>query len=158
MVTLKDFRPLVPNFTLPNIRLLLVVVRPAMPVPVSATCCGLVVALSVRVRVALCAPIVLGVKATPIVQFVLGATVMGITPQVPVPLKAYSESDGVALEIASAFVAPVFVTVTVFVTVWPTATLPNASEAVTDTVVVGVAVAVGEAVAVGVAVAVDVAV
>jgi hypothetical protein len=29
---------LTPNFTSPNSRLLLVVVRPAMPVPVSVTC------------------------------------------------------------------------------------------------------------------------
>src|ERR1700685_4838449 len=112
---LNDFTPLVPNFTLPNIRLLLVVVRPAMPVPVSATCCGLVVALSVRVRVSLCAPPVFGVKATPIVQFVLGATVMGIAQQVPVPVKAYSESDGVALETTRGLVAPVLETVTDFV-------------------------------------------
>ena len=141
---------MLPNFTLPNIRLLLVVVRPAMPVPVSDTCCGLVAVLSVSVNDALFAPIALGVNATPIVQFVLGATVMGITPQVPVPLRAYSESDGVALEITSECVAPVFATVTVFVNVWPTAVLTNASEAVTDTVVVGVAVAVGVEVAVAV--------
>ena len=145
---------MLPNFTLANVRLLLVVMRPAMPVPVSDTCCGLVAALSLIVSDALCAPIALGVNATPIVQFVLGATVIGIAPQVPVPLKAYSESDGVALEIVSECDAPVFATVTFFVTVWPIATLPNASEAVTDTVVVGVAVVVGVEVAVEVAVAV----
>jgi hypothetical protein len=98
---------LVPKVTLPKIKLLLLVDRPAMPAPLSATCCGLVVALSVRVRVALCAPTLLGVNAIPSVQFVLGATVMGIGPQVPVPLSAYSGSDGVALETISEWVAPV---------------------------------------------------
>ena len=43
-------------------------------------------------------------------------------------------------------------TVKFFVADWPNATLPNASEAVTDTVVVGVAVGVGVAVTVEVAV------
>ena len=107
MVTLKASVPLTPNFTSPNSRLLLVVVRPAMPVPVSVTCWGLVVALSLNVSEALCVPTALGANVNPIVQFVLGATVMGIAPQVPVPLREYSESDGVALETTSGWLAPV---------------------------------------------------
>ena len=90
-----------PKVTLPKVTLLLVVERPAMPVPLSAECCGLVVALSVRVKVALCAPTLLGLNANPSVQLVLGATVMGIAPHVPEPLSAYSGSDGVALETIS---------------------------------------------------------
>lgn len=156
MITLKDATPLAPNFTLPNTRVLFVVVNPAMPVPVRDTCCGLVAALSLKVSDALCAPTALGANVTPIVQLVLGATVMGIAPQVPVPLRLYSGSDGIALAIASEFVAPVFAIVTVFVDAWPTAVLANASEAVTDTVVIGVAVAVAVAVAVEVEVAVAV--
>ena len=121
-----------------------------MPVPVSATCCGLVVALSVRVKVALCAPTLLGANAIPIVQLVLGATVIGMGPQVPVPLSAYSGSDGVALEMVSEWVAPVLETVRFLVNDWPTATFPNANEVATEIVVVGVAVAVGVEVAVAV--------
>jgi hypothetical protein len=76
-------------------------------VPLSATCCGLVVALSVKVRIALCAPTLFGLNAIPIVHFALGATVMGMGPHVPDPLSAYSGSDRVALEMISELVAPV---------------------------------------------------
>jgi hypothetical protein len=86
---------------------------------------------------------------------VLGATVIGIAPHVPVPLKAYSAgSDDVVLPMNSEWVAPVLETVRFLVSVWPRATLPNASDAVTDTVVVGVAVGLGVADAVVVDVAV----
>ena len=78
-----------PNFTLPNTRLVFDVVKPAIPAPLSETCCGLVVALSKIFSVALCAPSALGVNATPSVQVVLGATAIGIAPHVPVPLRAY---------------------------------------------------------------------
>lgn len=53
----------------------------------------------------------------PSVQFVPCASVMGMGPQVPVPLKMYSGSDGVALEITSEWTVPVLYTVTVLVTV-----------------------------------------
>ena len=118
MVTLKVLSPVAPNFTLPNTRLSVEVVRSAIPVPLSVDCCGLVVALSVSVSVAPCEPSVLGVNATPSVQFVLGATVIGIAPHVPVPLSEYSDgSDDIALETISGLVAPVLVTVSVLVTV-----------------------------------------
>jgi hypothetical protein len=77
------------------------------PVPESITCCGLVLALSKIASDALCAPTELGVNEIPSVQFVLGATVIGIAPQLPEPLKMYSGSDGVALETISGCVAPV---------------------------------------------------
>src|SRR5208337_2351753 len=149
-----------PSFTLPNASLAGVTVMSTVPVPLSVTCCGLVAVLSLSVSVALCAPSVLGVNATPSVHNALGATVTGIAPHVPVPLTAYSESDGIALEMTSELVLPVFSTVRFFVTVSPTGSLPNASDAVTNIEVVGVAVgvAVAVAVAVGVAVAVAVAV
>ena len=129
-----------------------------MPVPESVECCGLVLVLSKIVTEALCVPIALGVNASPSVQVVLGATVMGIGPQFPVLFIAYSAgSDEIAPEMISGFVAPVLLTVRFFVTVSPTATLPNASDDVSDIVVVGVAVAVGVAVTVEVVVAVEVA-
>jgi hypothetical protein len=165
LVTLKDEAGLRPNFSLPNTRLVFDIVRPAMPVPDSAECCGLLLALSSSVSVALCNPSAPGVKVTGTVQVVLGATVIGIDPQVPAPLTTYSAgSETVALEMTNEWVAPVLSTVKFFVAEWPKATLPKAREAVTDTVVVGVAVGVavivGTAVAVAVlvAVAVDVAV
>jgi len=156
LVTLKDSRPLAPNFTSPNTRLLFEVVKSTTPVPVRVTCCGVVVALSLSVRVAGCAPVVSGVNETPSVHDVAGATEIGIGPQVPVPLKAYSESDGVALEMISELVLPVLWTVRFLTAESPTASLPKASDAVTVIEVVGVAVAV--AVGVAVAVSVDVAV
>jgi hypothetical protein len=98
-------------------RLLLVVVRPAMPLPVSVTCCGLVVELSVTASEAGCAPTALGENEIASVQCVPCATVAGSVPQVPVPLSTYSGSVGVAAETISALVLPELVTVTVFVVV-----------------------------------------
>ncbi len=107
MTTLKASTPLRPNSTSPNTRLLFVVVRSAMPVPLSVTFRGLVAVLLSIASDAPCAPTLLGVNATPSVQFVLGATVTGIAPQVPPPVREYSESDGVALEMTSEWVLPV---------------------------------------------------
>lgn len=159
MVTLKDCTDLTPNFSLPNTRLVFDTVRPAMPVPLSDDDCGLVAELSKIINFALCAPTALGVNATPMVHEVLGATMIGTVPHVPVPLRANSAgSDDVAFEMNSGLVAPVLLIVRFFASVWPTATLPKASDAVTDTVVTGVAVAVGvaETVEVEVVVAVEV--
>src|SRR6202046_2233819 len=139
--------PVAPNFVSLNTRLLLVVVRPAMPVPVSVTCCGLVVELSTTASEAGCAPTALGENEIPSVQCVPCASVMGSGPQVPVPLRAYSGSEGVAGETGSVLVLPLLVTVpVVLVEVCPTAVLAKASDAVTDIEVVGVAVAVAVAV------------
>ena len=157
LVTLKDSTGLRPNFSLPNSRLLFDSVRLATPTPESVECCGLVVALSKISSVAPCTPSAVGVNATPSVQVVLGATVIGTAPQVPVPLRANSAgSDEVALPMISEWVAPVLSTVRFLVSVWPMTTLPNASDAVIDIVVVGVTVgvAVGTKVAVAVGVAV----
>jgi hypothetical protein len=51
------------------------------------------------------------------VQLVEGATVIGIGPQVPVPLNAYSGSDAIALETTSGWILPLLVTVRLLVTV-----------------------------------------
>ena len=118
MVTDKVRSPLVPNFWLRNVRLLAEVVISAVPVPLSAACCGLVVALSVSVSVALCAPSVAGANATSSVQFVLGATVIGIAPQVPPPVTVKcTGSDDIALEIINECVVPRLVTFAVLATV-----------------------------------------
>jgi hypothetical protein len=156
MVTL--FAAVEPNFTLPNTELVLEVLRPPIPVPESATCCGLVVALSLIVSVASCDPSEAGLNATPSVQDFRGATLTGIAPQVPCPFNAYSGSEVAALETISWFLLPLLDTVTVLGEVVPTATLPKASGEVTDIEVVGVAVGVGVTVAVAVAVEVAVAV
>ena len=126
--------------------------------PLSVTCCGLVVVLSSIAIDALCTPVAFGVNATPSVHDVPCASVTGIAPHVPVPLRMYSESDAVALEITNEWVVPLLWTVRVLVFVCPTATLPNASDAVTVIEVVGVAVGVAVAVAVAVDDAVSVAV
>src|SRR5208337_4233757 len=109
--------PVPPTFVSLNTRLLLVVAGPAMPAPVSVTCCGLVVELSTTASDAGCAPTALGENEMPSVQCVPCATVTGSVPQVPVPLSAYSGSEGVALETISALVLPELVIVTVFVVV-----------------------------------------
>ena len=158
LVTVKLVAAVEPNLTLPKVELVLEVLRPPMPVPESATCCGLVVALSLMARVALCKPSEAGVKATPSEHDLRGPTDTGIAPQVPFPFKAYSGSVVIALETINGFLLPLLDTVTVLAEVVPTATLPNASEELTDTVVVAVAVGVAVIVAVAVEVAVAVAV
>ncbi len=112
--------------------------------------------MSLSFRVALCVPVVLGVNATASVHDFLCASLTGTAPQVPLLLAENSGSDDIALEMTSELAAPVLWSVSVLVAVWPTVTLPKASDAVTVSVVVGVAV--GVAVAVKVAVAVEVAV
>src|SRR5208283_3990128 len=93
--------------------------RSANPVPDSATVCGLFLALSSSVSVALRTPSAFGVNATPSVQDFLGATVTGIAPHVAVPLSAYSAgSDDIAAEMTNELVLPVFWTVRLFATVW----------------------------------------
>src|SRR5579862_3439029 len=122
-----------------------------MPVPLRVTCWGLVVALSLTVKVAGWAPVALGVNATPSVHDPSAATVTGIAPQVPVPLRTYSGSEGEALETISGWVLPVLWIVRFFVTVSPKETFPNASDAVTVIEVVGVGVGAKVVVTVGVA-------
>ena len=106
-----------PNVTLPHAKLVTEVVRVVRPVPLKVTCFGLVIALSLIVSDALCAPTVLGVNATANVHDVLGASITGIAPHVPPPVNAYSKSDAVALAIINGFFAPVLVTVAFLVTV-----------------------------------------
>ena len=142
-----------PIFTLANPKLAGVTVISTVPVPLAATCCGLLDALSLTESVALCAPIVLGVKPIAIVQVAKCASPPG--GQLVAPVAANSGSFEVTLPTNSRFV-PAFLTVRFLVTAFPTGELPIASEAGTVIEVVGVAV--GVAVAVGLVVAVAVAV
>lgn len=92
-----------------------------MPVPLNATLCGELVALSVSVRVAASAPLVDGVKTTEMVQFPPAAT---LVPQVLVWLKLPAFAPARAIEPMVNAMFPLFVTVTVCAalalpTVWP---------------------------------------
>jgi hypothetical protein len=105
-----------------------------VPVPLAATCCGLLDALSLTESVALCAPSVLGVNPIAIVHV---AKCANPPPgQVVAPVAANSGSFEVTLPMNSKFV-PVFWTVMFLVTVSPTGEFPKASEAGTVTVVGG---------------------
>jgi hypothetical protein len=74
--------------------------------PLSATCCGLVVVLSVNVSDALCGPGELGANETAMVHEPFAASITGIGPHDP-PLTTNSGSDEIALEMISGFVLPV---------------------------------------------------
>jgi hypothetical protein len=93
-----------------------------LPFPESGSLCGLVLALSVTVRVALREPVVLGVNVTSMVQLSLGASELG---QSLVGLKLPASAPVTpTLEMSNA-VVPVFVTVTFCVLLWPTSTVPK---------------------------------
>jgi len=108
LTTRKVLSCLAPNFTSPNIRLLFPVVRPAMPVPLRVTCCGLLEVLSVKLSDAPSAAADLGENATASVHDLVGASVTGMRPQVPAGVTANSaESEDSALEMFSGFFLPV---------------------------------------------------
>jgi len=144
-----------PSFTLPNAKLVGVTDIVIVPVPLTATLCGLLDALSLTDSVALCSPSALGVNPIAIVQVARCANPPA--GHVVAPVAANSGSFEVTLPTNNMF-APVFFTVMILVTVFPTGELPIAREAGTEMEVVGVAVAVGVAVDVAVAVVVSVAV
>lgn len=126
-----------------------------VPVPLTATLCGLVAVLSLIDSVPLLAPIALGVNPMAIVQLARCASPLG--GQVVAPVAANSEPLEVTPPTNNKFV-PMFLTVMFLMSVSPTGELPIASVVGTEIEVVGVAVAVGVAVSVAVAVAVDVSV
>ena len=142
-----------PNFTLPKARLVFERDRPAMPLPENVDCCGLVAALSkISQCRAMCADRVRRERHSKCAICLRRERDRNRAAS-SMPLSVYSAgSDDIAFEMISGLVAPVFLTVRFFVTVWPTGTLLNDSDAVTDIEVVGVEV--GVAVAVGVAAAV----
>jgi hypothetical protein len=152
LCTAIDVVFLEPIFTLPNAKLAGVTVMSTVPVPVAATCCGLLAVLSVTEIVALCGPSPLGVNPIAIVQL---AKCASPPPGQVVPVSANSASFEVTLPTNSGCV-PVFLTVRFLVTVSPAGELPIASDAGTEIEVVGVAVGVAVAVSVAVGVAVAV--
>src|SRR5215471_12516875 len=103
-----------------------------VPVPVKATVCGLVGALSLNVNVPLRTPIRVGVKVTLTVQLAPGATVV---PQVLLPMV---KSPLMLILLTLSVPAPVFVSVTTFAgLVVPSTLLPEA-RLVADSVTAGV--------------------
>jgi hypothetical protein len=93
-----------------------------LPFPESGTLCGLVVALSVTVRVAVGEPVLLGANLTSMVQLSVGASelghrLLGVKSPASTPVTP-------TLEMSNA-VVPVFVTVTLFVRLWPASTVPK---------------------------------
>ena len=92
--------------------------------PVSAACCGLLLALSVRFRVAVRVPVPLGLNSRPIVHDFVDAT------PAEQPLKLYAKSAALVpvMDMVTAPIAevPLFVRVATFwPPVLPTATLPQ---------------------------------
>jgi hypothetical protein len=128
-----------PIFVLLNMKLVGVTDMSIVPVPVAATCCGLVLVLSLTKSVALCIPSVLGVNPIAIVQVCMDASPP--PGQVVAPVAANSGSFEVTLPMNNNFV-PVFLTVMFLVTLSLTGTLPKASALVVVREVVGVAVGV----------------
>jgi len=83
-----------------------VIERPAAPVPLSDTCCGLAAALSVKVIAPVSVPAAAGVKVTEIVQLALAAR---LVPQV----LASAKLPEAAMPLIESAPAPVFVKVIV---------------------------------------------
>jgi len=152
-VTVKLFLSLPPAATLPYPRLVVDVVKAAVPVPFKATVFVPVLTLAAMVKVDVRVPRAAGVKRNVIVHLAAGATppadwqVVGPT--------ANSGFEEVMLETKSA-AFPEFLTGRFFDTVCLSGALPTVNGLVT--VIFVVAVAVGVAVRVAVAVAVEVAV
>ena len=84
------------------------------PVPLSVTVCGLPVALSVMLTLALRAPDAAGVKVTLMAQFAPAASVLGLSGQAEVVAKsaAFVPPDAMLVMVSGA--VPLFVSVTVF--------------------------------------------
>ena len=142
--TVTVLTTLVPNVVLPIAKLFGVTVMSTVPVPNSATCCGLVAVLSLTESVALRAPSASGVKPIAIVHVRVGESPPA--GQVVAPVANSAGSLEVTLPMNSRCV-PVFLTVRFLVDVSPTEVLEKASDVGTD-IVVGVLVAVGVEVAV----------
>src|ERR1700722_13157719 len=101
---------LVPTFSDANFSLAGVSVAWTVPVPASATVCGLLGELSVRVRVPVRAPVSVGVKVTSMVQLFPAASVL---PQ-GLALGVWPKSPLVVMLVIVSVEVPVFVRVTGF--------------------------------------------
>jgi hypothetical protein len=124
---------LVPTFSAGNVLLVGVNVACTVPVPDSATVCGLLGELSVSVKVPVRVPTWVGVKVTSILQLLPAASVL---PQGFV-LVVWPKSPLVAMLLMFSVEVPVLVSVTAFAAlVTPTTVLANVRD-VGDTVTVG---------------------
>jgi hypothetical protein len=85
----------------------------AVPVPVSGTVCGLLVALSVMVKVPVRGPVTVGVNVTLIVQVFDPAVAGKVAGQADVPVLVSAKSPDAAMEMIVRGPVPVFVSVTV---------------------------------------------
>jgi hypothetical protein len=84
LVSVTDFAVLVlPTTTVPKLKLLAERVTGATPVPVSAVVCGLLLASSLTVSVAVALPNAEGVNVTPILQLFPAPSVLGLRGQFP---------------------------------------------------------------------------
>jgi hypothetical protein len=92
----------------------------ALPVPARLTVCGLLIALSAKLRVPVTAPSAAGVKVTPIVQLAPAAM---LSPQVLLAMAKELPAE-MEMPVSESAVLSLLVTVTVFATL----VLPTASE------------------------------
>ena len=118
LVSVTDFAALVvPVFWLPKLRLVGVSVTPGaeiVPVPESATLCGLPVALSTIVTLALRLPVAEGVKVTLIAQLLPAASVLGLIGHVFVWAKSPAFVPLTAMLVIASAAVPLLVSVTDF--------------------------------------------
>jgi hypothetical protein len=126
----------VPTVTFPKLRLV-GVSSAVVPVPLSGTCCGLPAALSVTVRFALRAPVVVGLNVRLTVQ--LAAAARELPQVVAVSGKSPASAPVTAMLLIVSVVVPMLVRVT-FLTglVKPTASVPNPNGVGTSLAVVPV--------------------
>ncbi len=92
------------------------------PVPDNVTCCGLPAALSVSFKIALRAPVLVGLKVTLIVQLALAAN------ELPHPLlspKSPGSAPAIVILLIVIAAVPTFFSVTVLTALLPTVTVPK---------------------------------
>lgn len=118
LAALVDPTAVAGNFALAGVN-----VTPAIPVPESGTCCGLLGALSVRVMSPVRAPSSVGVNVTLIVQL---EPAFSVAPQV---VELMAKSPLATMLLMSRVAVPLFLTVTVFAAdVPPTVSFPKVNE------------------------------
>lgn len=121
-----------PSLTVPKLRLVglaltVPVLEPPVPVPETATCCGLLASLSVKVRVAARVPAAVGLKSMPMVQVEEAARLMPQLFWLIAKSAALVPANLMLLMLTAEL--PVLVRVTDFAPlVLPTATGPHVTE------------------------------
>ena len=139
LYTVISLVALEPSVTLPNAKLGGKTVIVIVPLPLSATLCGLVAVLSLSVSVARRAPRSRGVKPIAMVQVRPGASPLPSDGQVEVPTANSAGSDEVTLPMNSGLVLPVLLTTSFMVAVSPCGEPGKLSESGTEMEVGGCA-------------------